>query len=53
MNKRKPYHKPELKKIALVAEEALLGMCKAASGTSKQAGKCRSIAACTSRNIGS
>ena len=53
MNKKKNYQKPEIKKVALTPEEAVLAFCKAASGTNRSTGKCESDAKCTNRTIGS
>ena len=37
---RKPYLKPEVRKITLIAEEAILGFCKASGGTGPAASSC-------------
>jgi len=42
MTKKKYYQKPEVKKVALVPEEAVLVNCKTTSGTVKNAARCRS-----------
>lgn len=52
MEKRKKYEKPQIKKVALTPEEAVLSFCKSV-GANKVANRCQSAAACTNRTIGS
>lgn len=49
---KKKYVKPELKKVKLLAEEAVLGNCKAATGATSKVGRCQS-AGCANRVVGS
>ena len=53
MNKKKNYQRPEIKKVALTPEEAVLTFCKAAGGTNRSVGKCETDAKCANRNPGS
>jgi len=47
---KRPYSKPEIKQVALRAEEAVLGACKATSGggNGPGSGNCRTPSACSS-----
>ena len=53
MSKKKNYQKPEIKKVALTPEEAVLTFCKAAIGGNRSVGKCQSAAKCTNKTPGS
>jgi len=46
---RRPYEKPEIKQVALRPDEAVLGACKAASGSGSGPGgvNCRTPAPCS------
>ena len=53
MKAKKSYQRPEIKKVNLVPQEAVLTICKAASGTAKNAGRtCRSTG-CINNTVGS
>ena len=48
---KRPYTKPEIKQVALRPEEAVLGACKAATGSGGSgpgSGNCRVPSACSS-----
>jgi hypothetical protein len=45
---RKPYHKPQLMRVALRPEEAVLGACKTATGGSGTGGTC-SLVSCVNQ----
>ena len=46
--KKRPYVKPEIKQVALRPEEAVLGACKATSGSGPGAGSgCRRPSPCS------
>ena len=47
-HKRKPYVKPEVKKVPLRPEEAILGFCKTATGTGPLQSTCNFPASCFS-----
>jgi len=52
MEEKKSYQRPEIKRVNLVPEEAVLTGCKTAAGTAKSASrKCRST--CVSNLAGS
>ena len=53
MEKRKKYKKPEIKKVALTPEEAVLSFCKSGVGVNRFDTRCASIAACTNKVAGS
>jgi len=57
MKDKKSYVKPEIVKVELTPEEAVLAHCKSSTGTHKKAGYCRSISSCppstTGKTIGS
>jgi len=45
---KRPYRTPELVRIELRAEEAVLGNCKKTGGTGPGAGNCHSVGNCHS-----
>ncbi len=53
MEKRKKYQKPEIEKVALTPDEAVLTFCKGDVGTNRSGGKCVSDASCRNKAIGS
>lgn len=54
MAKKKSYQKPQVKEVKMVPKEAFLAsVCKAAGGSSQQAGRCRSNKGCGTNLIGS
>lgn len=53
MDNKKKYSKPSIKKVKLLAEEAVLGNCKSGVGANKNATRCASSAGCTARTPGS
>lgn len=50
---KKPYTKPEVKEVKLIAEEAILANCKRATGSYSKAPRCRDAALCTNKAAGS
>lgn len=46
MSNKKSYSKPQIKKVKLIPEEAVLGGCKQAVGANKTAARCASAATC-------
>ncbi len=46
MKKRKPYKKPEIKKIPLRPQESVLGFCKTSQNRGPQVGTCTRPGAC-------
>lgn len=49
---KKAYHKPEIERVKLVPEEAVLGFCKTSLGSFRSAPKCVSIVSCTNKVTG-
>jgi hypothetical protein len=50
---KRSYQKPQIKEVRLIPEEAVLANCKSATGTNSKSPRCRSIAACTNKAVGS
>lgn len=44
---KKPYVKPEVRKITLIAEEAILGFCKKSGGTGPATISCGAVIHCS------
>ncbi len=53
MEKKKPYMKPEIHKVELTPDEAILANCKTAAGNNMFMGRCRSKATCANCSVGS
>lgn len=52
MTKKQAYRKPEIKKVKLAPQEAVLSFCKNV-GANFRSGRCQGDPACTNRNTGS
>ena len=50
---KKLYKKPEIKKVKLTPEDAVLANCKGPTGSNKNSGRCRSAGNCKSNAAGS
>lgn len=46
---KKQYHAPVLERVALRAEEAVLGFCKNNTGTGPRGGACRNVSKCATQ----
>lgn len=49
---KKAYHKPEIKQVKLVPEEAVLQFCKTTVGSFKGPGRCVSVGNCQNKAPG-
>lgn len=49
---KKAYHKPEIKQVKLVPEEAVLQFCKTTFGLERTDGKCRTASNCQNKALG-
>ncbi len=47
-DKRKPYAKPEIKRVPLRPEEAILGFCKTTTGAGPMSSACIALLSCLS-----
>lgn len=53
MDKKKSYERPQIKKVELTPDEAVLSFCKADTGANRRAGRCTAEATCLNKTPGS